>query len=1110
MKDKLRPRDFRFISICLALAAAATWFSFGNFYRAFPEASIDFRVDRDQAGQRAAGFLARLGYRLDGYRDVSAFRYDDGAKTFLEREVGLERANRIMADRLHLWRWAHRWFRPRQKEEFRAAVATSGEPVAFEHVIAEDAARGAISADEARSRAENFLRTMIGRDPVSLDFVEVGEQARPHRVDRVFTWKVRGFDLHGATHRVEVTMLGDEVGGCHDYLKIPEQWTRDYQRLRSGNETASNIDAAAMLALAAGLIVVIVQRVRRQDIRWRRAIWVAGIGMVLAFGAELNQFPLAEFDYPTTDSFASFASRQVFEALLAALGTGGLLFVLAAGAEPVYRQAFGGQVSLGNLFGPRGLRTRRFFLGSILGATLCTVFIAYQTAFYIVAYRHGAWSPADVPYDDMLNTRFPWLFVAFGGYFPAVSEEFLFRMFAIPFLRKLVRWLPLAVVLAAFLWGFGHAGYPQQPFYIRGVEVGIGGVALGIVMLRWGILPTLVWHYSVDAMYSAMLLVRSHNLYLRLSGAAAAGLVVLPIAVALVAYFRRGGFEPVTGLLNADEPAPPEPEPAAAAPSAAEVSAYRPLSRNVRVAAAALLLASLAALAIPVAHFGDSPVYKLTGEEARAAADGFLRAQQLDPSRFRTVTFPDAHWDDHDSLAAKFFLEHEPVSIAAARFDRYRPIQHWVTRYYRPLDQEELLVSVDPETGRPLGFQHVIPEDRPGADLGDDAARAIAQTFVASEGFDTGSMDLKESGSEKKKARRDHTIVWEARAGDPRNLAGVRYRVEVSVNGDRVAGWRAYWHVPESYERARSQKNWIAIVLAILRIAVPVSLVVAGIWLLVENIRRGLVAWGTVIRIALPATLLTAVSALLLLGQSYRNYPTSVSLQVFQAMTVTGLVIAVIGSFLGLGAAVALVTSAFPECLDSLRRPARRLLGPDALAALAAAVGLALLVARTVALLQDRFHAQALFDPTAPVLIASAAPAVSALASALVSTLMRSAALAVIVLLIRRWRRFWPAIVMLLAFAATPEDVRTPGEFALSYATGLATAAAATFFCFRIARGNALAYALAMWTMALRGPLTELFFNPAHGLPAQGAIVALILAASLAFVAAPRFLGRSQ
>ena len=254
------------------------------------------------------------------------------------------------------------------------------------------------------------------------------------------------------------------------------------------------------------------------------------------------------------------------QALLAALGSGGLLFVLIAGAETLYREALPNQISLGNLFRPRGLRTKRFFLGVILGITLAGIFIAYQTAFYIVAYRFGAWSPADVPYDNLLNTRFPWLFVLFFGFFPAVSEESLFRMFAIPFLRKLVRYLPVAVVLAAFIWGFGHAGYPQQPFYIRGVEVGIGGVALGLVMLRWGILPTLVWHYSVDAVYTALLLVRSHNLYFRLSGAASAGIVVLPLLVALVAYWWRGGFEPESGLLNADESAAAE-EPAEAEPA---------------------------------------------------------------------------------------------------------------------------------------------------------------------------------------------------------------------------------------------------------------------------------------------------------------------------------------------------------------------------------------------------------------------------------------------------------------------------------------------------------------------------------------------------------------
>src|SRR5204862_1964155 len=230
-----------------------------------------------------------------------------------------------------------------------------------------------------------------------------------------------------------------------------------------------------------------------------------------------------------------------------------------------------------------------------------------------VANHFGAWAPAEVPYSDLLNTRFPWLFVLFGGFLPAVSEEFLFRMFAIPFLRKLLRSLIAAIVLAGFIWGFGHAAYPNQPFYIRGVEVGIGGVALGLIMLRWGILPTLVWHYSVDAMYGAMLLVRSQSLYFRLSGAASAGIVLLPIVVALIAYWRHGGFQTEEGLLNADDSsaaAPgfqPAPEPAAPA-----TSKWQPLTTGARLAAVALLVLGIAAVMIPVDRFGAAPKYKLS------------------------------------------------------------------------------------------------------------------------------------------------------------------------------------------------------------------------------------------------------------------------------------------------------------------------------------------------------------------------------------------------------------------------------------------------------------------------------------------------------------------
>ena len=93
-------------------------------------------------------------------------------------------------------------------------------------------------------------------------------------------------------------------------------------------------------------------------------------------------------------------------------------------------------------------------------------------------------------------------------------------------------------------------------------------------MLRFGIMATLIWHYSVDALYTAFLLLRSPNHYLMVSGGVAAGIMLIPLIVALAAYLEdrhvRGGRNPSECRGEGPRPLPEE---AAAAGNAAGLPA---------------------------------------------------------------------------------------------------------------------------------------------------------------------------------------------------------------------------------------------------------------------------------------------------------------------------------------------------------------------------------------------------------------------------------------------------------------------------------------------------------------------------------------------------------
>jgi membrane protease YdiL (CAAX protease family) len=1100
MPNKLTSSDSKTIVVGVLIAAISLAIGIKYFSRAFPEAAIQFRVNRDDSAPLAQRFLAERGFKLASYRHAATFDYDDQAKVYLERTQGVERMNRLTRGPAHLWRWSHRWFKPQQQEEFHVAVTPAGEVVGFDHEVPEAAPGATLDQASARTVAEAFLTGVMRRNLDDLEFVESETEKRPARADHDFTWKQKSVDLGEGSLRVEVMVDGDQVAGYREFVKVPEQWTRDYEKLRSRNNAAGSVDFVFMILLCVAMLVFLVRRLSDRDVPVRMALAFGAIAAVLYLLGELNAFSLTEFGYQTTDSYSSFVTSFVWDTLLKAVGYGAAIFLLVAGSEPMYRESYPNQFSLRRYFNWQGLRSRSFFIANIVGITLTFFFFAYQTVFYLAADKLGAWAPVDVPFTDLLNTRFPWVTVLFIGFFPAISEETLFRAFSIPFLQKLLRSLPVALVLSAFIWGFGHATYPNQPFFIRGLEVGLGGIVMGLIMLRFGILATMIWHYSVDALYTAFLLIRSPNHYLMASGAVSAGIMLVPLVVAGIAYWRTGTFSDDESMTNAREGISRPVREAGAGPEVALV--YRPLSQS-RLALAGVLTVVFVLLAlIPAYRFGQGSLLRTTRAQAVGAADAYLRQQRVDPRRYHEVAWVR---DNVDPSALRYLLEHKSLKESDQIYRMATRLAVFEVRYFRPLEKEEHHIYVDPETGQVFGYRRLLDDNAPGASLSPELAQTLAARYVEEQGYHLSDFDLQSSEVEKRKAREDYTLVWQAKAGDPRNVADAHYRLEVDVAGDQVVGFARSFKLPEAWERERRASSLVNTGLSVAGILVGLALVGAGVALLVIRIRSGQIAWRAAGKVGALILALMVLSELNQWSTFDRQYDTSLPFSTWRLFEVVSLVVVPLLAGLLCWLLVGLAASLYPEAWQLLRGSARRLWRRDAVVCIVLALAVAAGLNKLGELFASHFHALAPVNTEIfPGMLNTTFPGAGFFLRALIWSIIYVSALGAALYVIRLgWtkRAWWLWAGMLSALIGLgPAAAHSPREFFAGWAMNFVPLAVGAAILFWFFRDDLLAYWGAAFCLEVAQPLVSLLSQQASFYRSNGLLLALLAFVFLAWL----------
>ena len=784
-----------------------------------PLASPKIEVTRGQSRQIAERFLEQRGLSVEGSHHSSVFGYSDQSQVFIDRALGQKALERLQGAPVRLWWWENRWFKDGAVQEDWVDVSLDGRVTYFWHKLADEDPGGDLGRDAAYALALGFLDSQQLQE-TSLELLDESSQSYDYRTDYTFTWDLKGFVEADSRYRYDVRVQGDQIGSYQESLRRPESWVRSYTELRARNGAASQVagtfggvlSCLVVLALLAHLVkgettpeeLGIPQAPWRDWWSWKKSnnLYLQGFrqsylfrcfcltAVVVGLG-EINELPLALYAHQTTDSY----SQTVVEALLwsftASVCWGLWFVVLCWSCGVLFRVVYPSQIPFSKLFGWQTLRLRGFAERVALGLVLLGVHALFFRTFYWIAEGLGAWSPASVSYVGLLTGYLPWATALNVGFLAAVGEELVYRVFAITWLKRMGASNWLAVTLPALLWGFQHCFYPQQPFFIRGLELTLLGIVYGIFFLKWGPIPGLVAHFSWNAYASSGVLIKSHEPYLVLSGVVCAGALFWVLLASL--YVRRRW-----GVLDYEQEAPDVPKPG----PLEVVDVDEPPVRG-RILLFGLALVSIVSTA---GYLGSEPPLapvNVSASQAVERAREDLRQRGIDVTGYKVAL------STFEGLGARdeYLWRRGGIELYRQTYSGSWNGTFWQVRFFQPSVLQEYFLRVDASSGALVYYRSSLAEVAPGANLKPKQAEKLARDLVRQRsGHEPGK--VVSSKAVVRPHRTDHEFSFVAQGVGELDLGDARVLDSVEVQGDVPQAFVRYLDINDSWWRCQRESRW--------------------------------------------------------------------------------------------------------------------------------------------------------------------------------------------------------------------------------------------------------------------------------------------------------------
>jgi hypothetical protein len=819
------------------VSAASAAYAYLNFARAFPIVSLDLKMTREAALADARRVAADMRLGPPQYREAASFDEDEESQTFVELEGGgKEVFNRMVREGPYFpYVWHVRHFREGEANESTIRFVPAGQPYGFAEKLKEDAPGADIDAVAARAIAERDAARDWGIRFGEYALVENGQEKRPGgRRDHTFVYE-RPERLGDGRYRLRIVVSGDRLTEVTHFLKVPEAFTRRYEKMRSANQAIGLGSSVAMLLLyigggcGIGLFVLL----RQRYVLWRPAVAWGVFVAFLQFLVALNEWPLTWMSYDTALSVQSFLLQQLTLALAGFVASAILFAGSFMAAETLTRRAFPWHPQLWKVWSREAAATPAIAARTVAGYLLIPAFFAYDVFLYAYATRRlGWWAPSEALFHpDVLAAYVPWLSAIAQSFQAGFWEESLFR--AVPIAGAALigdrfghrrPFIVAAFIVQAVVFGAGHAPYPNQPAYARPVELVFPSIVFGLIYFWYGLLPGIVLHFGFDLTFFALPLFVASAPGIWIQRAMILLLGLVPIWLVLLGRWRVGRWVPLSPAMLNGGWRPPD-----VIPAPVPVEAPRPAAPAATVRLARMLLAVTALLVAGLMVFSpvrDAPTLDVGRGGALQVSRDTLEARRQPIAR---------PWTLLTQLEGTPTEEHAFVRLTAgdnmyaALLGRYLWPPRWVIRdvtfegdVVERAEEWDVVVYPDGSARR---FRHTLPESRSAPSLDETAARQLARATAVHEfAIDDRALREVSAAPQKLPARTDWQFTFED-TGTP--LPQGQARLTIVIGGAEIADAFRFVYVPEEWSRA--QRSRVAILGAVRLIGVAVlALVAAG------------------------------------------------------------------------------------------------------------------------------------------------------------------------------------------------------------------------------------------------------------------------------------------